>query len=154
VMSRSRSQLRQQVRELAQLLGEQLAVPPGVQRDLVVGQRQRALLGLAQVRKRHYWDVRQSKLERRQVATVPRKDRPVLVGEDRVCPAKTPDAVADLLELFLWVGPRIPFVRTQTVHGEELDFTKSRHEDLHRVWRPLIFIKILVPSAIVIQREL
>ena len=99
--------LRQQVSKLAQLSGKQLVVPPRVQRNFVVGQRQRALLGLAQIRQRHYRDVRQSKLERRQVATVPRKDRPVLVGKDRVSPAKPLDAVDDLFDLLLWVGPRI-----------------------------------------------
>ena len=55
------AELRQQVSKLAQLSGKQLAVPPRVQRNFVVGKRQRALLGLSpRFRQRHYRDVRQS----------------------------------------------------------------------------------------------
>ena len=113
--------LRQQVSKLAQLSGKQLAVPPGVQRNFVVGKRQRALLGLAQIRQRHYRDVRQSKLQRRQIATVSRKNCPVLVGKDRVRPAKPPDAVDDLLDLLLRMGPGIPPVGAKITDGQEGD---------------------------------
>ena len=108
---------------VAQLSGKQLAVPPGVERNFVVGKRQRALLGLrfrsASVITGTFGN---PSSRRHRIATVSRKDLPVLVGKDDV-PAKPPDAVDDLLDLFLRMGPGIPPVGAEITDGQEGDVT-------------------------------
>ena len=100
--------------QLAELEAEQLVVPAGVQRQLVVGNDQRPLLRLAQAGKLDDRHRRHAELPRRQQPPVPGDDAVVAVDQDRVGPAELADRGGDLRHLRVRVRARVLRKRDQS----------------------------------------
>ena len=107
--------------ERLQLLGQQVLVPAGVQRQLVVGEHIGPLLG-----RRHGLDADAG--HRRHAEELRRLD-PAMAGEDgvlgvdqhRVGEAEGPDALGDLADLLLRVGAGVARPGLQSGGGDLLD---------------------------------
>ena len=87
-----------------QLDCEDLAVPAGVQRQLIVGNHICPPLGLGEVRQRHGWHRGQAEQPGRHHPTVPRDDLARVADQHRVSKPEPRDAVGDLPNLLLAVG--------------------------------------------------
>ena len=61
---------------------------------------------------------------------------PVLVGKDRIGPAKSPNAVDDLLNLFLGMGPRVSLTRAKMAERQKRDVAILHRPKLR--WTPML----------------
>ncbi len=94
-----------------QLVGQDLEVPAGVRSDLVVGDRQRLLLRLIEMRQLNNRNALMAELACRLQTAMPGNKRFILVNENGRHKAKGLDAPPDLPQLRLRVRPRIARVR-------------------------------------------
>ena len=117
----------QQLGQLRQLRGQQLAVPAGILGNLVVGKGKRAALGLRQTLhfdRRHLLVAQQFC---RGVAPMAGDHDPAFVHQDRNQKAECRDAVGNLADLLLGVGPRIARIRLDRLDGDPFNY---RHDFL------------------------
>ena len=102
-----------QLREVGQLEPQQVLVPAGIQRQLVVRQHIRALLCLAHMRELDHRHPLEPELPCRQHPAMPGDDAACAIDQHRVGPAELPDAGRDLRHLGIGVGAGIARVRDQ-----------------------------------------
>ena len=94
-------------RQLAELELQQIEVPAGAERDLVVGDPQRALLRLREVRQHDRRHLGHPRRLGRQQPAMPGDDPALGIDQDRVGEAERPDRGGDLLDLPLGMGARV-----------------------------------------------
>ena len=100
-------------RQLAELELQEIEVPAGAERDLVVGDPQRPLLRLGEVRQRDRRHLGHAERLRRQQPAVPGDDRALGVDQDRIGEAELADRGGDLLDLPLRMGAGVARVGDQ-----------------------------------------
>ena len=108
--------------EMGQLNAQHFVIPSRIERETVVGEDERPLLGIRQalgVDTRH---ARHALGLRRFHAPVAAEDRVLLVNHDRRDETKLPERRAQLLDLLLAVRPRIPRIRHELVNRDLLEF--------------------------------
>jgi hypothetical protein len=137
-------------RQLAELELQQVEVPAGAERDLVVGDPQRPLLCLREMRQDDRRHLAQTEGLRREQPAVPGDDPALGVDQHRVGEAERPDRGGDLLDLPLRVRPGVARigdkagdrpaddrqrVRRGKVHGHRGSLTAEirRRKTQHRV---------------------
>ena len=116
-------------------------VPARIERQLVVGERIRALLRLAPARRHHHGDLLDAKLARTQHAAMPGNDGAVLCHQDRIGPAPFTDRCRDLVDLLVAVRADVARVGNETFDRPAL----------HLVRRPALHD--LVPVDLPARRE-
>jgi len=99
--------------ELAEFGFEQLDVPASVQRDLVVGEPERALPRLVETSERDRRHLGKADPPRRERPAVAGDDRRGLVDQDRIGKTKGPDRGDDLIELPLRMGAGVARIRAE-----------------------------------------
>ena len=109
-----------QALQLAQLERQQLLVPAGIQRQLVVGDDVGSPLRLGPAGRDHHRDLGEPQPLGRQHAPVAGDDRSGLVDQDRHRPSPLPDRGRDLGDLLVGMGPGVARVRHQGRHGPAL----------------------------------
>ena len=117
-----------------QLLGQQLLVPAGIERQLVVGEHVGALLRRASCFEANAGHFCHAEQLRRLDPAVAGEDRVLAVDQDRVGEAELLDAVGDLPDLLPGMGSRVALVRFQ------LSTLRIRSEA--RTWR--LFMRFLL----------
>ena len=93
--------------KLAKLLLEQVEVPPGIEGDLVVGQAQGALLGLAQADQLDRRHLGQAQRSGRAQPSVAGDNAAFRITQDRIGEPELPDRGDDLLHLSHRMGARV-----------------------------------------------
>jgi hypothetical protein len=114
-------ELEVEAREMLELDRQDLAIPPGIEGELVVGDDIGPLLGIAEMLDpdgRHHLETQRAcRLD----AAMAGDDHVRLVDEDRIGKAELANRGRDLMDLFPRVNPRIARIRLQQVDRALLD---------------------------------
>ena len=113
-------------RQLAELELQEIEVPAGAERDLVVGDPQRPLLRLREMRQRDRRHLGHADRLRRQQPAVAGDDPALGIDQDRVGEAERADRGGDLLELPLRVGAGVARVGDKAADRPVADGERSQ----------------------------
>jgi hypothetical protein len=116
------------VAQPSQLFRQQRIIPARLQRELVVGDQIRPLLGLAQLVEPNHRHLGEPELARGEQPAVTGEDAALLVNQHRVRPPEFHHARRDLIDLRLAVRARIALVRAQPVDWPKLYPVGERHQ--------------------------
>ena len=116
-------------RQLAELELQEIEVPAGAERDLVVGDPERALLRLREMRQHDRRHLGHPQRLRRQQPAVAGDDRALGIDQDRVGEAELPDRGGDLLDLALRMGAGVAGIGDQAGDRPVADRQRSRRNN-------------------------
>ena len=122
-----------------QLRCQQLLVPAGIERELVVGDHVGAALRLGQMIEHHDRHGIEPETARRLEATVPGDHRAVARDQHRIGPAEFDDAGGDLRHLLIRVRARVARIGGKPLERPELDPFRRKaqgHRCDWRAWKP------------------
>ena len=116
-----RAEIGAELRQLAELQGEQLAIPAGPLGELVVGQNVRPLLRLGEVAELDDRHRGEAELARCQHPAVAGDDAVLAIDQNRVGEAELADRAGDQRHLRFAVGARVTSIGDQAPEGPVLD---------------------------------